>query len=237
MTPDNPLHSLWDQLTNAEWLADVGLPLLVTLGAIAGAFVGLRVQSKNDREAWRANVSAEVGRRFGRAILDAIAEMDNAGALEDYWRQPDWSGWTTILHARNEAVVVIGQERELEDAVKLARSTLYVWRACQRGRVSAQTVSSSISAEEWSLAIDSIVNPWINAIRNYATAFMRWDGHGVVPRANIGTRTHIPLPQSTHRIEHDAWMGYYQKTYVKEAKAISDRWSSRKQEAKGPRAT
>jgi hypothetical protein len=53
---DNPWISLWRELTNAEWVADIGLPLAVALAALLFAYRSLRTQIANDRELPAPNI-------------------------------------------------------------------------------------------------------------------------------------------------------------------------------------
>ncbi|MER5837453.1 hypothetical protein ABT116_43560, partial [Streptomyces sp. NPDC002130] len=47
------MKNFWSQIWNAEWIADTGLPLLLSLIALYVAYRFLKAQFKHDRNLWR----------------------------------------------------------------------------------------------------------------------------------------------------------------------------------------
>jgi hypothetical protein len=220
-TPDSPWTSLWDQLTNAQWVANTGIPTLATVGAIVASFLLLRFQIQAERKRRLATDRAMHGRAFGHAVLEAIAEHDSAPGGDAYWTTEDWSGWHQVYSASQKAEVFFGEQAWIEDAISVARTVDWVWKACQAAQSDSEI--SSVSKANRELALDSVVYPWLNILRKHGTAIVRWDGESPIPSVDTGHLTYVPLPRHKRRAENTAWMSSYRSKFVKKALEIHRR--------------
>jgi hypothetical protein len=63
------MDAFWSEVSSAQWMANVGVPLAGTLIAIGVAFWVLRRQLRHDRELAQAGRRSEAAREFAAEAL------------------------------------------------------------------------------------------------------------------------------------------------------------------------
>lgn len=121
------IEEVWNRISSAEWVANVGIPALFTLVAIGLAWWSVRQQLEHDRDLARAerehsqNQRRAVSADEAAAIIDeAISRIGSASEGNDdpaWWNRPKWSDYAE-LKRRSDALfkVFLSTVRKPEDA-------------------------------------------------------------------------------------------------------------------------
>ena len=219
--PDSPFVSLWRQFANADWVADVGVPLVAALSAIALSYLLVRRQLRQDRDLWRAERRIEAARSLGRALLEEAERPDQEDADAPFWSSEAWPDFRRILKVSREAEITLGSDAAIEDAISVSRSALWVWRSCQHSRPGL--VAEKLDVVAINDGLQSTINQWQIFMRNFGRSLIGWDGLDAVPRLDMGRKTHVPLPAKT-RPHHAAWIKHYQQEFIDTARRIDKRY-------------
>lgn len=194
--PDNPWVSLWQQINRAEWVADIGLPMAVTVLALAFAAWSVRRQLRNDREiarqSIRAEQRAEAGKRLSEELREACTQLSSEPKESEYWQIPRWQDRDRVWDALRRAAYVIEDQESLGyyrsaafrigDIFSVAyhRSKREGWREkWQNGVWEKPGEDSHIHA------ILDITKPFRSGLHAAAEQLLMWDGHLPMPTGSI----------------------------------------------------
>lgn len=209
------MTSIWNEIWSARWVADVGVPLIGTLAAIAIAARGIRRQLEHDRRIWRAQGRAEVARALASVLLDAHSEFES-GYRSEFWTIEGWPGYSRLRDAIDKARVTLGHESQLRELMFGVSDLAHAWTACQhRRRELTATAGTDISDMKSAIAIKDILLPQIWALRSSAEALMRWDGISEVPKVVWPVR-HIPairFGNESVNSKRDVWRKFFADAY------------------------
>lgn len=206
----NPLISLLREVGTAEWVANVGLPLLV---AVVSLIIAARLISKQlgqDRELARAGWRAQVARQLGSELRAVVRELESKNMSDLWWSQPEWDGWRRILETVDNASVVLGP---LEQIVDVAREILYRWRIAQTSRK-----KESPEAGDHGSILFGLLEELANRLQGTAVTLIAWDGLGDVPLPLATDGKNMPSP-SGDRERHRAWTSQVTDEYEKQLSA------------------
>jgi hypothetical protein len=133
-TPDNPWISLWREVANAEWVADIGLPLAAALAALLFAYRSLRAQIANDRELSRAEYRAATARVLGTSLNQLARVFDTTAPNAPWWASAKWDGFSGVCRAIDEAEISLGDHEAFRHVLDIAREMSHLWQACYERR-------------------------------------------------------------------------------------------------------
>jgi hypothetical protein len=203
-SPDNPFSSLWSELATARWLADVGLPLLAALIAIALSGYFVRYQINYSRELARAEKRATAAGALGYALIAQVDVLNTTRGDSKFWAKTPWPDFGAVVRAQRQASLVLGGGPALEDVVLVTRTPLWAWRTWQ-GEWDDLHGQHNVDLVDFGLAMDSLITPWKSLILRYAESLIQWDGLGELPRVTLAAKYHVPLPEATHKEELQTW--------------------------------
>lgn len=216
-------HQIW----SAEWAANVGVPLLVTVASLAVAVFLVRTQLAHDRRLLREQHRAEIAVKLGwalRGVTEGIDEIDGGMALST---ERKWNGLSPVSDATYRAQIsgLPDKDDALRLAVGLARDMLWRWRS---GVEFAETWKGDEDKGLLGSAVVDCLHPPKVLLNQLAEKIIRWDGRGDIPTlsvAEIGSWTPVALPAAGKtRSEHVEWKEQFRVEYVAMVERLA-RWS------------
>jgi hypothetical protein len=225
---DNPWVSFWQRVMTTAWLADVGVPMIATLVAIAIAVWAMKRQIRHDRtladeQTWnnrvlavaqhRAAVAHDLGRKISRALVRSY------DAEPQWWTMHEWPGGGTIRTAAMEAEGVFsdGLDDEFWFVYQVVGGISRTWDACK-------SVKHDYTGEPSALtdALDSVLNPRIVELEQIVRCLSQWDGMGPVPLPQ--TLTQLPYRGDAG---YQDWLTETQRNFVSYLKRYAQTRESR----------
>lgn len=205
ITPDNPWNSLWHELTNAEWVADIGLPLAVALAALLFAYRSLRAQLTNDRELSRAEYRAATARVLGTSLNQLLRVFNSTAPEDSWWAKAQWDGFRDVTRAIDEARISLGDNEAFDYVLDVAREISHSWKACRelRKELLARPDPPRIASINNALLDTLTVSQ--NRLTEAITSLMRWDGFLPIPVPPSPGDWKVPLPVHEHRQNYEDW--------------------------------
>jgi hypothetical protein len=181
-----PMTSLWRELASASWLANTGIPLFLTVGAIMAGFWTMRRQMQHDRMLLIAQNRAQAARSFGAAVLRELDKFK--GGLGDdspVGRQKSFDNEAGIISgAMREAGGVLGElpgwDQFSEEVSRATGMVSHVWRYAAKRRRAAGDRSGFDDAD-MNEVMGLVLYPFIQHVRRIAQSLSRWDGIGSLP--------------------------------------------------------
>lgn len=220
---DNPWISLWRELANAEWVADIGLPLAVALVALLFAYRSLRTQIANDRELSRAEYRAATARVLGTSLNQLVRVFDTTAPKAPWWGNAKWDGFSGVSRAVDEAEISLGNHEALHHVLDIAREISHSWQASYELRKEQLAGADPPSIVSLDNALVDTLNPALNRFREAIAALMRWDGYLPVPVPPSPGDWKVPLPVHEHRREYKDWQQRIQDDYRARVQRFEDR--------------
>lgn len=226
-TPDNPWDSLWRELANAEWVADIGLPLALALTALFFAYRSLRTQIAHDRELARAEHRATVARALGASLNQLARIFDTTPPGTAWWAEEKWDGFSGVCRAIDEAEIPLGDNEAFDYMYDVAREISHSWQACyeRRKQLLAQPDPPSFISVDNAL-VDTLL-PARNRLKEVVMTLIRWDGYLPVPAPSSSGDWRVPLPVSQHRREYEAWRQRIQDDFQARAQDFEEKSKAR----------
>lgn len=204
------MRSLWHELTAASWVANTGIPLLLTLAALVFGFWSVRRQLQHDRLLMTAENLARAARTLGATVLRAAMPLGGVFRSEDpsttlgvpVWRSLYWfdAGGEKITVALWEARAA-GLVGDLIDGLEQTNHALE--RAWARLRdLRRQTVRDWGEDPMGTLDVPAVmaVGPHTDRLNALAGALLRWDGLGPLPSIDSWTE---PTNEDIERVWRD----------------------------------
>jgi len=208
----------WQEVSNAEWMADVGVPLAATLLAVLAGFLSLRRQLTHDRELALAQRRSEVAHRLGSEVLRAVGLMD--GRIPNkYQTAPDWEGFRIVRLAVNEASIVLPRHPALEHVWLGAVDLVRAWRSCNESREALALNGILLEEREVAGALMETIYPLTKALRNAGEELIRWTGHLPLPGGEVWPLPHVPKGRG-NREAAERWTDYYANLYERKAREM-----------------
>lgn len=172
--------SWWDelgrQLSSAEWFADTGLPLAVTLIGLAVAVYLVRRQLRSDI----ALRKAERRTRATDPLADQLIESGQnlltfrMGGPDPFWDSTDWREGHVVIGAYNSARDLIRPDGDLNEVLTAAMRTHLAW-------VRSKDLADEIPESRLRHAQVTLMGEYGSELREIGTTLRRWDGLLPVP--------------------------------------------------------
>lgn len=173
----NPWPGLWEQLASAAWVANVFIPLLITLSAIGLSFWGLRYQLAHDRILINEERNRLAAIEVGRAIDQFLEVWDGIRPTEPLPRRVRIAVFNPIKKASREAELILGRTEALFLAVKLSDDMLRRWDVVLKLAARKKADMSTID----SILIRGIFGAPRALLYQLGSSLRAWDGFGDVP--------------------------------------------------------
>lgn len=172
--------SWWDELgrrlSSAEWFADTGLPLAVTLIGLAVAVYLVRRQLRSDI----ALRKAERRTRATDPLADQLIEsgrnllISRMGGPDPFWESTDWQEGHIVIGAYNSARDLIRPDGDLNQVLTAALRTHRAW-------VKSKDLADEIPEARLRHAQVSLMGEYGSELHEMGTTLRRWDGLLPVP--------------------------------------------------------
>jgi hypothetical protein len=164
--------AFWDEIASAEWLANVGFPLAVTLLSLALAYGLFRRQVRHDRALAKAERRADAATALGQAIRIGVKQARQSFRANDL----EWPWFNQLLDAVAAARLALpGLEviDLVQDTVGETKSTA---AACSEGRREAEKESAPPSDLALVKAAEFTANKWLKQLSVLAEILAEWNG-------------------------------------------------------------
>jgi hypothetical protein len=209
-------RSFVDQVCSAVWLANVGVPLTVTLASIGLAVVLLRTQLQHDRALQESRRRSEVATELGWALREVTEGVDRIDGDAAMTTERNWNGLPRVSRATRRAQIfgIPDDDAALRLAVDLARDMHWRWRygVGFAERVEAKHDKGLLG----SAVVDCLHQPKV-LLNMLAEKFIRWDGRRTLPiltADELGPWTPVRLPPTgPTRAAHVEWKEHFEIEY------------------------
>ena len=208
------MRSVWDEIANPKWIANVGLPLIVTLAAILIAYLILKAQQKHDLEIMRAERRIAAAQAYGLVIVEVIKDIDSRDYDSDWWCHARWPGYETIRNARGTAHLHLPQNQVIDEIFNGARDMMWAWHACQLRRKELIVDGRQLNPSRVGASLYAALEKISMSMKLAAGQLILWDGVNPLPRLSLET-PHIPLRSRKKPEKKKAWMGFYADLFEK----------------------
>jgi hypothetical protein len=205
VTLDNPWNSLWHELTNAEWVADVGLPLVVALTALLFAYRSLRAQIASDRELSRAEYRAATARVLGASLNRLVRVFESSPPRDPWWSKAQWDGFGDVCDAIDEAEISLVDNEAFEHILDVAREIDHSWKACHELKKELLARPDPPRIKSTDNALLDTLEVSRSRLKEAIASLMRWDGFLPIPMPRPPGNWKVPLPEHQHRHEYEDW--------------------------------
>jgi hypothetical protein len=165
-------------LVTPEWVANTGLPLLVTLLGLLAAYTFLRRQLRSDRALRRADRRQEAALKLGAEIAEALARFQS-DARDPFWQQMNWVDGRPLTQARAEALLSL-DDTSLPELTSLIHDMECAWTACV---VAARRQNPTPDLALHRHAVQGVTMPYREAMLSQSISMRMWDGIGTVPES------------------------------------------------------
>ena len=165
-------------LESPEWLANTGLPLLVTLIGLGAAYTFLRRQLKSDLNLRTADRLQQAASALGFALYTAVEHFE-LPASDPFWKHNRWPDHEEVEKAVLEARLSLAG-KELPELARLVADVDAVWMACMFGAIRAEPPPDTAFHRH---AVQVSLRPFLKPLSEYSTALRMWDGLGGIPDA------------------------------------------------------
>ena len=214
--PPSPWASLWRQLASAHWVANVGLPLVVTVAALvvtvaalAFALFRLRTQLKNDRallgESIRAGQRLTAIQRFYPELVQELERFDTETRQSSFWDAFKWPSDFILRGAIMRAAIVIGDDEGAERLTGTVERISRIWsanihharrrgweKAWQEDRYGLKGTAKPTRDQHIHAMVDTTKALRDELLRT-AQLWLSWDGVGPYPLATFPKDTLLPF--------------------------------------------
>lgn len=189
--------SFWHVLWSGEWVANVGLPLLVSVAAIVVAYLFFKAQLAHDTAQVRADIersrlAAGHERRrsavvpFGRRLRELTRSPGNDMALatDQHYLDLVWSAVVDVQDQLGE-VELLGQAADWAADYDLRREAVLRWRELLKPGV-WETRDVQYAVLRW-------LEPPLSAMTEVAQVCLRWDGAAPLASSQVTTAYPVQL--------------------------------------------
>lgn len=201
------------ELAQPGWLAIVGIPLLVVLGALGAATVVVRRQLAAAMHASAAERLAPPVTEFGRDVLAAVDRVLNTKAIDPHWDAAEWDGHELIQQAQARLAVAISRPDACREVLRGSSDVAAAWAACAQRRQELESAGVLLPSIVVARAIDAACAPLWNDVRQAGEVLARWDGLGPIPDFDPWPHPHVqPAARKAtarHREARYSWLTYY----------------------------
>lgn len=204
-------------LFSGEWLANVGIPLIIAIVAIVVANRILRAQLRNDVALMRAEREVAIIREFALTVVQETRNLQEEPSNDLWWREARWPGWDVIQQAHHHAGLLIKDPDILNDLMAQARDVLYAWIACQERRARIEKDGYTFQPFKLAYAIYATLEDRMLELQSKAEDMLRWDGVSVRPNPSWPS-THVPSHRLSNRDKIERWKSYFANQFEALAK-------------------
>jgi hypothetical protein len=180
------LIGLWEAVGRPEWMADTGIPILVTAAGLGVAYVFVKRQLSSDQQLRRADHKREVSTRLGRELI--ATELDFRRLRDEQqhprWRTRRWQ-WQTgpsMSSAWEEAMLLLPVT--VPYFSKVSNDVDHLMETCVD---QARKIDPDI--RHHTMAVASVLSPYMNGLLKAGNDLVAWDG--VRELSNV--ESYVPL--------------------------------------------
>lgn len=208
----------WDgvgcSLRQAEWLANVGIPLAATIAGLAVAYALVRHQIRHDRTLRDADRKASAVNEFGRDILRLFEHFEARRLSDPFWTEESWPGSIPMYEAHARVGVALSNADAFEELERAGRDLSRAWRACQvrRRRLEKNGIVPS-RPSTYGVAMDSALSSIWQPMIDAGKKLVVWDGLSALPTLTPWPYVHAPLGRRVAEGEDEAWAKQYATEY------------------------
>jgi hypothetical protein len=183
------LEKLWSSIIAPEWMANTGVPLLVTLLGLFVGYMFLRRQLKSDHVLRTADRWQNASLTLGTTIAQALERFE-LPASDPFWAESSWPDKGNLMRARADALLSLAPA-ELPELGKLIRDVDSVWMCClSRARRLDSPPDKAIHRH----AVRQTLRPYLEALKTQSVLLRKWEGLGPVPEEELDPAVpHIPV--------------------------------------------
>ena len=167
-------------LKSPEWLANTGLPLLVTLVGLVAAAIFLRTQLKSDRNLRTADRRQQAGLVLGFALSTAVERFE-LPASDSFWTHNRWPDHEELEKAILEMRLALAG-KELPELARLVEDVDKVWMACMFGAIRAEPHPDTAYHRH---AVQVSLRPFLSPLSEYSIDLRIWNGLGKYPTLEL----------------------------------------------------
>jgi hypothetical protein len=194
------MTSLWNEIASTPWVANTGIPLLLTIAALLFGFWSVRRQLEHDRELMTAQNRSGAARALGTVIFRATTPFNFRADSQEVWRNSDWDsvGGNRIDDARWQAEAAGLAGAPIDALAQANYGMSLTWSSVWSSRQS--TLSTWLLGDDhnWgSLGVEpeplanllatEMITPYISRLIQVAEVLLRWDGLGQLPEVDPWT--------------------------------------------------
>ena len=201
------------ELAQPAWLAYIGIPLLVVLGAMCAVAFLVRRRLAAVRHARDAERLAPPVSEFGRAVLEAVDRAHNATGLDPYWESPEWDGLVLVQQAHERLAMEISRPDVCREVLRGSDDVAAAWAASVQRRRELEADGEPLPGIAVARGLDAACAPLWDDVRRAGEVLAHWDGHGPIPRFDPWPHPHVQ-PAGRHATERHRearyqWLTYY----------------------------
>lgn len=190
------LEKLWSSIITPEWMANTGLPLLVTLLGLVVGYIFLRRQLKNDHVLRTADRWQNATLTLGTTIAHVLERFE-LPATDSFWANYAWPDREKLMRARADALLLLAPA-ELTELSKLIHDVESAWSACL---ISAGRRNPPPDKALHRNAVKRTLQPYLEALKKQSEMLRSWEGLGPVPGEELDPAvSHIPV------VDYKDWM-------------------------------
>ncbi|MCG7631125.1 hypothetical protein MHN80_02250 [Gordonia McavH-238-E] len=221
----NPIGSFWTEVSTADWVANVGVPVSATLTALAFAFFALRSQLNQERALAAEDRKRSAATKLAERIRAATEEMDlffTPAAVETDINHETirWVGGHHFIRFELQRAIaatrnVVGNSTALEQISDFLPAMSSRWTAAglcgQMCLAEGYTIDRVLVAMHTAIGTDKVI------LSEIAWTLDTWNGAGEIPsiahhldqqRVTPAPKIGDPLPDgspSPGKLASDAW--------------------------------